>query len=208
MLEKFTDLGLYPYSRHYLSQIKKAQGSHWANHFNTIGILGMHEACQNLINKSISSPEGKQLAIETLTFIREQLVEFQKDGQMYNLEATPGEGTTYRFANIDKKDFPEANFKGEKTPYYTNSTHLPVDATPDIFDALDHQDALQTLYTGGTVLHGFLGERIDNPQLAKKLVKKIAENYHLPYFTLTPTFSICPDHGYIKGEHRSCPMNT
>lgn len=205
-IEYFTEKGLYPYTKHYLKKVKEARGSYWANHFNTIGILGMHEAGLNLIQEPIHSPAGKKLAVETLTFIREKILEYQHDGSMYNLEATPGEGTTYRFARLDKKEFPFAHFKGKRVPYYTNSTHLPVDHTPDIFDALMHQDDLQTLYTGGTVLHGFIGERIDDPELAKKMVKKIAENFRLPYFTLTPTFSVCPEHGYMAGEHHTCPV--
>ena len=206
VIEDLTDQGLYPYSKRYLSKIKKAQGVYWGNHFNTIGILGMNEACLNLINTSIDTENGYKLAIDTLKFIREKLVVFQTgDGCLYNLEATPGEGTTYRFAKLDQESFTDIKSKGDHEPYYTNSTHLPVDFSSDIFDALKHQDEMQTLYTGGTVLHGFLGERIDDFNLAKKLVKKISENFKLPYFTITPTFSICPMHGYINGEHRNCP---
>jgi ribonucleoside-triphosphate reductase len=167
----------------------------------------MHEACLNLLGEPIQSVNGKALAVETMQYLRGRLAEFQEDGNMYNLEATPGEGTTYRFARCDKKDFPDAHFSGETTPYYTNSTNLPVGHTSDIFDALQHQDDLQTLYTGGTVFHGFLGERIDDPQVAKRLVKKVIHQFKLPYFSLTPTFSICPEHGYIKGEHYTCPCS-
>ncbi len=206
VIEKFTDHGMYPYAKHYLAKIKQSQGSYWANHFNTIGILGMNEACLNLIGKSIASEEGKQLALDTLNFIREHLVVFQEDSNLYNLEATPGEGTTYRFAKLDKAKFPDIITAGDHEPYYTNSTHLPVGYTEDVFEALDHQDNLQTLYTGGTVLHGFIGERIDDFHVAKKVVRKIAENFHLPYFTLTPTFSTCSKHGYIIGEHTVCPV--
>jgi ribonucleoside-triphosphate reductase len=207
VIEGFTEKGLYPYSKVYLRKIKQARGSYWGNHFNTIGILGMHEACLNLLGEPIQSVNGKALAVETMQYLRGRLAEFQEDGNMYNLEATPGEGTTYRFARCDKKDFPDAHFSGETTPYYTNSTNLPVGHTSDIFDALQHQDDLQTLYTGGTVFHGFLGERIDDPQVAKRLVKKVIHQFKLPYFSLTPTFSICPEHGYIKGEHYTCPCS-
>lgn len=206
-LERFTDIGLYPYSKHYLSGIKERSGSYWTNHFSTIGIIGMHEACLNLIGKGIDSQEGKALAVRTLEYIREGLLTFQEaSGNLYNLEATPGEGTTYRLASKDKKEFPGIITAGtDEVQYYTNSTHLPVDATTDIFFALEHQDDIQTLYTGGTVLHGFLGERIEDWRLARQLVRGIAENYRLPYFTLTPTFSICPVHGYLPGEHTECP---
>jgi ribonucleoside-triphosphate reductase len=205
VIETLTDKGLYPYSKYYLRKIYQARKSYWANHFNTVGVLGMHEAGLNLIGKPIQSDEGRDLAIETMLLIRERLAQFQDDGNMYNLEATPGEGTTCRFAKCDKKEFSDAYFSGTETPYYTNSTNLPVDYTHDLFDALQHQDTLQTLYTGGTVFHGFLGERIDDPQLAKQLVKKVIHQFKLPYFSLTPTFSICPEHGYIKGEHYTCP---
>jgi ribonucleoside-triphosphate reductase (formate) len=209
MLERFTDDGLYPYSKHYLAKIKEAKNTYWSNHFNTIGIIGVNEACQNMFGKeiTISTEEGKKFAVETLNFIREKLVKYQEeDGSLYNLEATPGEGTSYRFAKHDKETYPDIITSGTTEPYYTNSTHLPVDQTTDIFEALDHQDALQTLYTGGTVLHGFIGEHIDDIAQCKKMVKTIAENFHLPYFTITPTFTVCPVHGYIKGEHHSCPV--
>jgi ribonucleoside-triphosphate reductase len=206
MLERFSDQGLYPYSKIYLEKIKKSSNQYWSNHFNTIGVIGMNEACLNMLGVDIASEEGKTLAIETMNFVREKLVEFQEeDGTLYNLEATPGEGTTYRFARMDKRDLPDIIQSGGEEPYYTNSTHLPVGYTGDIFEALEHQDDLQTLYTGGTVLHGFIGEKIDSNEVCKKLVKKIAENFHLPYFTITPTFSVCPVHGYISGSHHSCP---
>jgi ribonucleoside-triphosphate reductase len=213
VVEKFTDDGLYPYSRFYLHDIKERFGSYWQNHFNTIGINGMNEACLNLLGSDIASPEGHAFAAETLEFMRDKLLEFQEEtGSLYNLEATPGEGCTYRFAKKDKEVYPEiicANDKAVKEngipPYYTNSTHLPVGYTNDIFTALDLQDDLQTKYTGGTVLHGFLGERIKDGDATKKLVHKIIDNYKLPYFTITPTFSICPKHGYLAGEHKYCP---
>lgn len=213
VVEKFTDDGLYPYSRFYLHDIKERFGSYWQNHFNTIGINGMNEALLNLLGKNITTPEGHAFAIEILDYMRDELRRFQEEtGNLYNLEATPGEGCTYRFAKKDKELYPQivcANDKAVKengvAPYYTNSTHLPVGFTSDIFTALDLQDDLQTKYTGGTVLHGFLGERIKDGDTAKKLVHKIIENYKLPYFTITPTFSICPKHGYLSGEHKYCP---
>jgi ribonucleoside-triphosphate reductase len=207
VLERFTEEGLYPYSKHYLSKIKQARGQYWANHFNTIGIIGMNEACLNLFDQDIASQEGKEFAVKTLKYIRDKLVAFQEeDGMLYNLEATPGEGTTYRFARIDKRDYPDIISSGTKEPYYTNSTQLPVNYSNDIFETLEHQDELQTLYTGGTVFHGFIGENIEDSEVCKVLVKKIAENFHLPYFTITPTFSICPVHGYIRGKHYECPV--
>jgi ribonucleoside-triphosphate reductase len=206
MLERYTERNLYPYSKFYLSAVKQRSGAYWSNHFSTIGLNGMHEASLNLIGKSIATPEGRALAQRTLEAMRVRLVEYQEeDGELYNLEATPGEGTAYRFARLDKQEYPEIITSGEEEPYYTNSTQLPVGATDDIFEALEHQDDLQTLYTGGTVLHVFLGESMVDIQACKNLVKKIASNYRLPYFTITPTFSICPVHGYIRGEHHQCP---
>lgn len=215
IIEKFTDDGLYPYSRFYLEDIKNHFGSYWKNHFNTIGLNGMNEAIVNLfgIETTIATSEGRAFALEIMDFMRSKLGDYQEEtGNLYNLEATPGEGCTYRFAKKDQELYPElicANNQEVKinriAPYYTNSTHLPVGYTNDIFTALDLQDELQTKYTGGTVLHGFLGERLKDGEVAKKLVKKIIENYKLPYFTITPTFSICPKHGYIAGEHKYCP---
>ena len=213
IIERFTDDGLYPYSKHYLSNIYERFQSYWKNHFNTIGINGMNEASLNLLGKDISTPEGRAFAIEVLDFMRERLMDYQNEtDNLYNLEASPAEGATYRFAKKDKELHPEIIAANEEAyrergadPYYTNSTHLPVGFTDDIFEALDLQDELQTKYTGGTVLHGFLGERINDPEACKKLVKKIAENYKLPYYTITPTFSICPKHGYLSGEHKYCP---
>jgi anaerobic ribonucleoside-triphosphate reductase len=207
MLEQLTERGLYPYSRHYLRSVKAQTGGYWSHHFSTIGLIGMNEACLNLIGVGIAHPEGKELAVRTLQFMREVLTRFQLDtGNLYNLEATPAEGASYRLARADKKDFPDIITAGtEQTPYYTNSTHLSVGYSDDLFAVLDHQDDLQTLYTGGTVLHIFLGERLYDWRQARKLVRTVAENYRLPYFTLTPTFSICPVHGYIAGEHKYCP---
>jgi len=206
-IERFTQDGLYPYSRFYLSMVKEKFSSYWTNHFCTIGLIGMNEACLNFLGKDISSGEGKALAIKVSAFMRERLAEFQQEtGGFYNLEATPGEGACYRLARIDKNSFPDIIAAGENEPYYTNSTQLPANYGGDLFDALTNQDELQTLYTGGTVFHCFLGEKIDDPETCKLLVKRVTENFRLPYFTLTPTFSICPTHGYINGENFQCPQ--
>jgi ribonucleoside-triphosphate reductase len=205
-LERFTEDGLYPYSKYYLSAIRERSGRFWDNHFSTIGLLGMNEACQNLIGCGIDTGTGHELAVETLQFMRKQLEAFQEEtGHLYNLEATPAEGTSFRLASADRKRFPDIICAGTDEPYYTNSTQLPVGATTDLFEALTHQDGLQTQYTGGTVLHGFLGERLEDWRSARLLVRRIAENFHLPYFTISPTFTVCPVHGYITGEHFSCP---
>ena len=202
VLEKFTEGGLYPYSRVLLSGIKKGFGRYWYNHFSTIGIIGGNEACLNFLGKDIATPEGQKFMVGVLDFMNERLRDFQaEDDQMYNLEATPAEGTSYRLAKMDKEKYPEI-----AVPYYTNSTQLSVDLTENVFEALDLQDELQCKYTGGTVFHSFLGERLPNGEAVKNLVRKIAENYRLPYFTLTPTFSICMEHGYIAGEHPKCPQ--
>lgn len=213
VLEKFTENGLYPYSRYYLDAIKNRFNQYWKNHFSTIGINGLNECCLNLLGTNIATPSGNKFAEEVLVFMRDQLMDYQNESNnLYNLEATPGEGTTYRFAKKDLEMHPDiivANDDAVKNktaePYYTNSSHLPVNFTDDIFEALDLQDNLQTKYTGGTVFHGFIGEKLPSIQAVKNLVKKIAENYHLPYFTFTPTFSICFEHGYIAGEHFKCP---
>ncbi len=205
-LERFTDDGLYPYSKFYLESIRHRSGNYWDNHFSTIGLIGMHEACLNLIGEGIDSVAGQALSKETLDFMRKQLEVFQDEtGHLYNLEATPAEGTSFRLASGDRKRYPDICCAGTSEPYYTNSTQLPVGTTEDIFAALTHQDGLQTRYTGGTVFHGFLGERLEDWRSARLLVKRIAENFHLPYFTLSPTFTICPVHGYISGEHFACP---
>jgi anaerobic ribonucleoside-triphosphate reductase len=207
ILEQFTDRGLYPYCRHYLQGVKRRTGSYWTNHFSTIGLLGMNEACQNLLGVSIAHPDGKAFAIRTLKFMREVLARFQEEtGNLYNLEATPAEGASFRLARADRQHFPGILTAGtDETPYYTNSTHLPVSYTDDLFEALEHQDDLQTLYTGGTVLHVFQGEQLDDWRQARRLVRAVAENFHLPYYSLTPTFSICPVHGYLAGQHDYCP---
>ncbi len=205
-LERFTEDGLYPFSRHYLAAIKQRSGRFWDNHFSTIGLLGMNEASRNLIGVGIDNAAGKALALETLDFMRGVLELFQeRTGHLFNLEATPAEGTSFRLAKADRERFPDILTAGSSEPYYTNSTQLPVGSTDDIFQALQHQDSLQTRYTGGTVFHGFLGERLEDSASARLLVRRIAENFHLPYFTLSPTFTICPLHGYINGEHFECP---
>ncbi len=209
-LDDFIEKGLYPYSKHYLASVKKMRGSYFGNHFSTIGLVGMNEAVLNFLGENIGSKRGKKFSLEVLEFMREVLVDYQKEtDNLYNLEATPAEGASFKLARIDKKRYPEIITAGSKeTPYYTNSTHLPVDYTDDIFEALDHQDALQCAYTGGTVAHLFLGERMPDIQTVKNLVKKIFEKYHLPYITITPTFSICPTHGYLEGEQFVCPKCT
>jgi anaerobic ribonucleoside-triphosphate reductase len=207
ILEQFTERGLYPYCRHYLRGIKQRTGSYWGNHFSTIGLLGMNEASENLLGVSIAHPDGKAFAVRTLEFMREVLACFQEEtGNLYNLEATPAEGASYRLARADRQRFPDIATGGTgETPYYTNSTQLPVSHTDDLFEALEHQDDLQTLYTGGTVLHIFQGEQLDDWRQARRLVRVIAERFRLPYYSLTPTFSICPVHGYISGKHEYCP---
>ena len=213
VIEKFTADGLYPYSMFYLKDIFARFGTYWQNHFNTIGINGMNEAALNLLGKDITEEEGREFAKEVLDFMREKLMDYQNEtNDLFNLEATPGEGCTYRFAKKDLELYPDIVFANNDAvknqgadPYYTNSSNIPVGYTDDIFSALDLQDELQTKYTGGTVLHGFLGERIKNSETTKKLVQTIVNNYRLPYFTITPTFSICPKHGYLAGEHKFCP---
>ena len=212
VLERLTDANLYPYTKFYLRNIKQRFNQYWKNHFSTIGLIGTNEAVLNLLGVDIGTEKGKAFAEKTLDFMRDRLVEYQKEtGNNYNLEATPAEGTTYRLAQLDKASFPDrahfANGIGAevKCPFYTNSSHLPVNYTDDLFELMDLQDNLQTKYTGGTVIHFFLGERMDDPQTLKKLVKTICENYKLPYFTFSPSFSICKNHGYIVGEHPECP---
>ena len=205
-LDDFIEKGLYPYSRHYLESIKKMRDSYWSNHFSTIGLVGLNETLLNFIDKDIASPAGQKFAGEILDFMRKIIIGYQEEtGNLYNLEATPAEGTSYRLAKKDKEKYPDIITAGDKEPYYTNSSHLPVGFTSDLFEALDLQDNLQTKYTGGTVLHGFLGERITNTETIKILLKKVFTKYSLPYLTFTPTFSICPNHGYLSGEHFTCP---
>ncbi len=206
VLEDLTLQGLYPYSKHYLSGIKERMKTFWANHFSTIGVIGVNEGCLNLIKEDIGTKRGKAFAIEMLEHIRKRMVDFQEEtGHMYNLEATPAEGTTYRLAKMDKEMYPGIVTQGNEEPYYTNSSNLPVKHTEDLLGAMDHQDDIQTQYTGGTVFHIMLGERIEDKEVCKRLVKKIAENYRMPYYTITPSFTICSEHGYIAGEHFTCP---
>lgn len=209
-LDNFMEKGLYPYSRYYLADVKKMRDSYFGNHFSTIGIMGMNESLLNFLGEDITTEKGRKFAIEILDFMRNKMIAFQEEtGNLYNLEATPGEGTSYRQAKTDKEKYPDIITAGTtEVPYYTNSSQLPVGFTDDVFQALELQNDLQTKYTGGTVLHVFLGEKISDPNMAKALVKKIFENYSLPYVTLTPTFSICPNHGYLAGEHFECPQCT
>jgi len=211
VLEILTDSNLYPYTKYYLRSIEERFGSYWKNHFSTIGLVGMNEACLNLFGETIASPQGIAFAKETLDFMREMLVHFQKEtGNNYNLESTPAEGTSHRLAKIDKEKYPQIICANDKSyrqgaaPFYTNSTQLPVEYTDDLFEALDLQDAIQTRYTGGTVFHAFAGERINDSTAVKTLIQRICNSYHLPYITFTPTFSVCPTHGYISGEHEIC----
>ncbi len=213
VLERLTENGLYPYSKFYLRNIYAKNGAYWDNHFSTIGLLGMNECLLNFTGTQITTPKGKAFAEKIMDFMRNKLQEFQTEtGHIYNLEATPAEGTTYRLAQIDKAEFPDIITANEQqvqengaAPYYTNSSQLPVGHTDDIFEALELQDSLQTKYTGGTVFHTFVGESRLPPESVKSLVKMVCDNFKLPYFTLSPTFSICPEHGYIYGEHKHCP---
>lgn len=211
VLEKFSEDNLYPYMKFFLRNIKKRTGQYWSNHFSTIGLIGMNEACLNLFGEDISTQKGREFAAKVLDYIRNRLVEIQEEtGHIYNLEATPAEGASYRLAKIDKQVCPdiicanEMDFRNGAEPFYTNSTHLPVNFSDDIFEVLDIQDPLQARYTGGTVFHGFVGEKIEDPAGLKSLIRIICERYRLPYFTITPTFSICPNCGYVAGEHKFC----
>jgi len=207
ILESFAEKNLYPYAKFYLRRVKEHLGEYWKNHFSTIGLLGMNEACVNLFQEDIASEKGRVFTLGILDFMRDKLIKFQTEtGNNYNLEATPAEGTSYRLAKQDKEKFPEilcANDNGE--PFYTNSTQLRVNLTDDIFEVLDLQDEIQTKYTGGTVIHLFIGEHIEDGNVVKNTVRKVCENYHLPYFTFTPTFSVCPNHGYLPGKLARCP---
>ena len=200
VVTRLTENGLFPYTKRYLK--------HYDNHFSTIGLTGIHETCLNFLGRDhgIETPEGKAFAEEMLVHMRERLQDYQERyGDLFNLEATPAESTSYRLALHDKKHYPDIISSGDAQPFYTNSSQLPVDFTSDIFDALDHQEALQTKYTGGTVFHGFLGERVSDWRACRSLVKAVCENYRIPYFTISPTFSVCHTHGYLAGEHFSCP---
>ena len=211
MLERLTESGLYPYTRYYLGKIREQNGSYWMNHFSTIGLVGMNEAVLNLLGNTIAEEKGREFGERVLSFMREKLSDFQEEtGNLYNLEATPAEGAAYRLALLDQKHFENARFangagKEVGSPFYTNSTHLPVNYTDDIFEILELQDNLQTKYTGGTVIHFFIGERVKDPRAVREMVRIICSNYRLPYFTVTPTFSICSSHGYLPGESERCP---
>ncbi len=211
VLEKFTEENLYPYSKFYLREVKQFSGLYWKNHFSTVGIIGMNEACLNLFGESIASDNGQRFALQTMDFIRDIISQIQEEsGDIFNLEATPGEGTAYSLAMMDKRKFSniicanETDYNNGAAPYYTNSTQLPVNHTDDIFETLKLQDQLQAKYTGGTVLHIFLGEQVTDLNAITNLVKKVSTKYRLPYFTLTPTFSVCPSHGYLRGEQSKC----
>jgi len=213
VLEKFTEKHLYPYSKFYLRDVKDGTGCFWKNHFSTIGIIGMNEACRNFLGEDITTEHGQQFSLEVMDFIRDHLSRVQEEtGEIFNLEATPAESTSYRLAMLDKKRYPEINcandadFDKGASPYCTNSSQLPVNYTDDLFETLRLQDDLQAKYTGGTVLHIFLGEQVSDQEAIKSMIRKIAANYKLPYFTLTPTFSICPSHGYLDGEQHSCSI--
>ncbi|MBI9077994.1 MAG: ribonucleoside triphosphate reductase [Desulfatibacillum sp.] len=212
VLEKFTERDLYPYSQFYLRKVKEGTKKFWTNHFSTVGIMGMNEACVNLLGKDIGTPEGQEFSVRVMDHIRDILTTIQTEsGEMFNLEATPGEGTSFRLAMADKKLYPDIICANEDkvregaSPFYTNSTQLPVDYTNDLFKTLQLQDNLQSKYTGGTVLHIFLGEQVTESEAVKSLLRKITSGFKLPYLTLTPTFSVCPSHGYLAGELPECP---
>ena len=208
VLEQFTAQDLYPYTKFYLRDIQARFGRYWGNHFSTIGLVGMNEACVNLLNCDIGSDQGRAFAARILDHMRDRLTEFQQaTGHLFNLEATPAEGSSYRLARLDHERYPgiaSANVSGGE-PFYSNSTQLPVNYTDDVFHALDLQDELQTRYTGGTVHHVFLGEAVSDPSAVARFVQTVCGAYRLPYFTLTPSFSICPVHGYLRGETERCP---
>ena len=212
VLERLTDKNLYPYTRFYLRHVKQRGSRYWENHFSTIGLVGMNEACLNLLGRDLGDPQAIAFATRVLDHMRERLLQFQQEtGNLYNLEATPAEGTAYRLARIDKQRYPRIICADEPAvarggqPFYTNSTHLPVNYTDDVFEALDLQDPLQSRYTGGTVLHVFLGEAVPDPQAVKAFIRTVCRHYRLPYLTVSPTFSVCRDHGYLTGEHPTCP---
>ena len=215
IIEKFTEEDLYPYVKYYLQSVKQRSNHYWDNHFSTIGFVGMNEACLNLFGEDtdILTKKGRDFGLKVMDFMREKLKEIQiKTGHMYNLEATPAEGASHRLAKTDKKYFPDIICANEKdyqgrnaAPYYTNSCQVPVDKKIDIFDLFRHQDEFQEKFTGGTVIHVFLGENLQDTNTVKEFVKTVCNNFKLPYFSLTPTFSVCNEHGYISGEHKTCP---
>ena len=199
VVRKNMDNGLLPYSKRYLGTLD--------GHFNTIGLVGMNEALLNFMGKNVGSPEGKETALEILRFMRKKLADYQEQtGNIYNLEATPAEGTSYRLAKIDKERFPEIITQGQAEPYYTNSSQLPVNYTSDVFTVLENQNEIQAQYNGGTVVHIFLGETAPGYEAIRELIKKVAHNYKIPYFTISPTFSVCEEHGYVRGKQESCPQ--
>jgi ribonucleoside-triphosphate reductase len=213
VLEKFTANNLYPYAKYYLRDIQNNSGQYWKNHFSTIGIIGMNEACLNFLGEDITSAGGQSFAVEVMDYLRDLIAKIQEDtGEIYNLEATPAEGTSHRLSMLDKNKYPdiisanEADVRHGAASYYTNSSQLPVNFSDDIYETLNLQDTLQTKYTGGTVLHIFLGEQVRDTTVIKGLIRKVADNYRLPYFTLSPTFSICPSHGYLDGEQKICSI--
>jgi anaerobic ribonucleoside-triphosphate reductase len=213
VLERFTENDLYPYSKFYLRGIKEGTGLYWKNHFSTIGVVGMNEACLNFLGEDIASEAGRDFAIRVLDFLRDIIREMQEStGEIYNLEATPAEGTSYRLAMCDKERYPEIICANEETyqsgaePFYTNSTQLPVNYSDDIFECLMLQENLQTRYTGGTVMHIYLGENITDTGAVKNLIRKIIMGFRLPYITLSPTFSVCPSHGYLRGRQERCSV--
>ena len=198
VIQKLYDGGLFPYTKHYLKTLN--------NHFNTIGLCGMNECCLNFLGVSITNPKGKKFAENLLDYMRNRLQNYQEEtGELFNLEATPAESTSYRLAKHDKEQFPDIITSGSEEPYYTNSSQLPIDFTQDIFEALDHQESLQTRYTGGTVFHTYVGEQIKDWKATKDLIRTVFTNYRIPYLTISPTYSICPVHGYLPGEHFECP---
>jgi ribonucleoside-triphosphate reductase len=213
IIERFTDRNLYPYSAFYLREVKERFGDYWHNHFSTIGLNGLNEGVVNFMRETLAQEKGRDFGLEVLDFMRDRLLKYQEEtGSIFNLEATPAEGTSYRLAKIDKKKYPDIKVANEKEvqtdgmdPFYTNSSMLPVDYSEDLFKVLQLQDDLQTKYTGGTVLHIFLGERLPDGEAVKRLVKKVVTQFHLPYISITPTFSVCPQHGYVSGEHETCP---
>lgn len=198
VINRLLEGGLFPYTRRYLSTLN--------NHFNTIGLCGMNECCLNFLGCSIVAPEGKLFAERVLDHMRKRLADYQEEtGELFNLEATPAESTSYRLARHDKERYPDIITSGTDDPFYTNSTQLPVDYTSDVFEALDHQESLQTKYTGGTVFHTFMGEAIKDWRTCRDLVRAVTHNYRIPYLTISPTFSICRIHGYLNGEKFECP---
>jgi ribonucleoside-triphosphate reductase (formate) len=206
IIEEQTHQGLYPYSAHYLRTVKLRTQEYWHNHFSTIGIVGMNEALLNFMECDLTAPEGQEFAKEIMDYLRDLLVEIQNEtGHVFNLEATPAEGTAYRLAKSDREKYPNLVTAGNGTPYYTNSTQLPVGYTTDLFETLQLQDELQSMYTGGTVLHAYLGESLEDADTCKRLIQKVFTRFKLPYLSITPTFSICPDHGYLRGEQFACP---